>query len=92
MKSGLEFRFIFPENLVPPPGVKPVLGTQRRTLSRVEEIILMTDKEAWFGFPDLNGKIDYVLFLGKDLKFHTWCRDLFQYRWEQAKPALSPVK
>jgi predicted transcriptional regulator len=92
MKSGLEFRFIFPENLVPPPGVKPVLGTQRRTLPKVEEIILMTDKEAWFGFPDLNGKIDYVLFLSKDLKFHTWCRDLFQYRWEQAKPALSPVK
>jgi predicted transcriptional regulator len=92
VKSGVEFRFIFPENLVPPPGVKPVPGTQRRNLSRVEEIILMTDKEAWFGFPDLNGKIDYALFIGKDPRFHKWCRDLFQYRWEQAKPALSPVK
>ena len=92
MKSSFEFRFIFPENLVPPPGVKPVPGTQRRTLSKVEEIILMTDKEVMFGFPDVNGRIDYLLFVSKDLKFHRWCRDLFLYRWEQAKPALSPVK
>ena len=92
MKSGFEFRFIFPENLVPPPGVKQVPGTQRRTLPKVFEIILMTDKEAWFGLPDIHGRIDYVLFLSKDSRFHTWCKDLFQYRWEQAKPALSPVR
>jgi hypothetical protein len=92
MGRSFDFRFIFPENLVPPPGVKPVPGAQRRTLSRVEEIILMTDKEVMFGLPDLKGMIDYILFTSKDPKFHKWCRDLFLYRWEQAKPALSPVK
>jgi len=92
VKSGVEFRFIFPENLVPPPGVKPVPGTQRRTMPKVEEIILMTEKEVMFGFPDLDGRIDYALLIGKDSKSHKWCKDLFLHRWEKAIPAPSPVK
>ena len=92
MKSGVEFRFIFPENLVPPPGVKPAPGAQRRTLPKVEEIILMTEKEVMFGFPDLNGRIDYALLIGKDPKSHKWCKDLFLHRWEKAMPAPTPVK
>jgi len=92
MKRGVEFRFIFPENLVAPPGVKPVHGAQRRALPRVEEIILMTEKEAMFGFPYLNGKLDYALLIGKDPESHKWCKDLFLHRWEKATPAPSPAK
>lgn len=45
-----------------------MLGAQRRALPKVEEIILMTEKEVMFGFPYLNGKLDYALLIGKDPK------------------------
>jgi glucosamine--fructose-6-phosphate aminotransferase (isomerizing) len=47
---------------------------------KVEEIILMTEKEAMFGFPDVHGKMDYALLLAKDPVSHKWCQDLFLYR------------
>jgi len=91
MKRGVEFRFIFPETIVPPPGVKPEPGAKRRRLPKVDEVILMTEKEAMFGFPDLNGKMDYALLIGKDSISHNWCKDLFLYRWEKAISAPVPL-
>jgi predicted transcriptional regulator len=92
MKSGVEFRFIFPENIVPPPGVKREVGAQRRKLSKVEEIILMTEKEVMFGFPDLNGKMDYALLTAKEATSHKWCKDLFLNRWDKAISAPVPLQ
>jgi predicted transcriptional regulator len=92
MKRGVEFRFIFPENIVPPPGVKPEPGAKRRRLPKVEEVILMTEKEAMFGFPDLNGKMDYALLIAKDPTSHKWCKDLFLNRWEKAISAPVPLQ
>ena len=91
MSHGVEFRFIFPEKIVPPPGVKPEPKAQRRRLSKVEEIILMTEKEAMFGFPDLNGKMDYALLVAKDPNSHKWCKDLFLYRWGTGVSASVPL-
>lgn len=91
MKNGVEFRFISPEKLVLPPGVRPAPGAQRRALPKVEAIILMTEKEAIFCLPDKDGKIDYVPLIGKDARFHRWCRDLYIHYWERANPALSPL-
>ena len=92
MKKGLEFRFIFPETIVPPPGVKPEPGAKRRRLPKVEEIILITEKEAMLGFPDLNGKMDYALLIAKDPISHKWCKDLFLNRWEKALSAPVPLQ
>ena len=92
MRRGVEFRFIFPETIVPPPGVKPEPGAKRRKVSKVEEIILMTEKEAMFSFPDLNGKMDYSLLTGKDSVAHNWCKDLFLHRWERAISAPVPLQ
>ena len=91
MRNGVEFRFIFPEHIVPPPGVKPEPRAQRRRLPKVEEIILMTEKEAMFGFPDLNGKMDYALLVGKDADSHKWCKDLFLHRWDKGISAPVPL-
>ncbi len=91
MKNGVEFRFIFPEHIVPPPGVKPEPKAQRRRLPKVEEIILMTEKEAMFGFPDLNGKMDYALLVGKDPNSHKWCKDLYLHRWNQGTSGPVPL-
>lgn len=92
MRNGVEFRFIFPEHMVPPPGVKPEPKAQRRRLPKVEEIILMTEKEAMFGFPDLNGKMDYALLTGKDPNSHKWCKDLFLHRWDKGISAPVPLQ
>ena len=91
MRNGVEFRFIFPEHLVPPPGVKPEPRAQRRRLPKVEEVILMTEKESMFGFPDLNGKMDYALLVGKDADSHKWCKDLFLHRWDKGISAPVPL-
>lgn len=92
MKRGVEFRFIFPATIVAPPGVKPEPGAKKRMLPKVEEVISMTEKEAMFGFPDLNGKMDYALLIGKDSNSHKYCKDLFQYRWEKAISAPLPLQ
>jgi predicted transcriptional regulator len=91
MKRGVEFRFIFPETIVPPPGFKPEPVAKRRRLPKVEETILMTEKEAMFGFPDLRGKMDYALLTAKESNSHKWCSDLFLHRWENAISAPVPL-
>lgn len=89
-KGGVEFRFIFPEKLVPPPGVKPAPSAQRRTLPKVGAVILMTEKEAIFCLPDKEGRMDYSPLIGKGASFHQWCRDLFLHYWERATPGTTP--
>jgi predicted transcriptional regulator len=53
-------------------------------------LVIVTDKEASFGLPYLSGKMDYAQFFSKDLSFLNWCRDLFSYYWDRAKPMLGP--
>lgn len=92
VKSGVEYRIIFPEDLVPPPGFKPLpsaAGIQRRALPKVEVVIVMTEKVAVFCLRNLCGKIDYTGFGGGDPKFHKWVRDLYLHYWDKAKPTIS---
>jgi hypothetical protein len=44
---------------------------------------------AVFCLPNNNGNIDYTGFTGTDPKFLEWCKDLFFYYWEKAKPFSS---
>ncbi|TFH14639.1 hypothetical protein E4H04_09855 [Candidatus Bathyarchaeota archaeon] len=92
IKLGVAFRTIFPETVVPPPGFRPAAsGVERRTLPSVKIRIFMNDKEAFVGFPTLEGKIDYTIFVSKDAKFRRWCLDLFNYFWAQGKPLVGAV-
>jgi predicted transcriptional regulator len=92
VKRGVECRFMCPENIIPPPGLKPLPSAQKRVLAKIEACIVMTEKEALFCLPDLSGKMDYVGFISKDPKFHKWCKDLYLYCWEKAKPAPSSIR
>jgi len=68
VKLGVAFRTIFPETVVPPPGFRPAAsGVERRTLPSVNIRVFMTEKEAIFGFPTLEGKIDYTSFVSLSL-------------------------
>jgi predicted transcriptional regulator len=86
IKLGLDLRSILPENLVPPPGLKLTEGVVRRLLPKVDFHLIVTDKEAVFGLPYLNGKMDYSQFVSKDKKFRGWCLDLFNHCWDKTKP------
>ena len=88
LKLGVEFRSIFPETVVPPPGFRPAAGVDRRLLPKVQVGIMMTDKKAMFGLPTLDGKMDGEHFVSVDPKFRMWCLDLFNYYWDQGKPIV----
>ena len=91
LKKGVIFKTILPETIVPPPGFRPAAGVERRLLPEVKVNLFLTDKGAIFGFPTIEGKIDYGIFIGEDQRFHRWCLDLFNLYWEQGKPLSGPV-
>lgn len=94
VKKAVEYRIILPEGIVQHPDYKPVppssaAGTERRILPKVEVVIVMTEKGAAFCLPNRSGRIDYTGFGGTDPKLHKWCKDLYLYYWEKAKPVTS---
>lgn len=94
MESSIDLRFILPsDNAFPPDSVAPLPstmpGVQKRVLPRVDLTLAVTEKHAGFGLPLPGGKLDYRSFIGDDSKFHKWCKDLFMYYWEKAKPFVS---
>jgi predicted transcriptional regulator len=90
LKKGVEFRSVFPEDIVPPEGYQPVIGVERRFLPKVDVVVVLTDKEAVFGLPLLSGKMDYAQFASKDPVFRKWCQDLFLHYWDEGKPLIGP--
>ena len=90
VKRGVEFRIILPEDLIPPPDFEPnpaiAKGMKMRTLKRIDVVTAMSEKEAREVFPTRDGKMDYFVFGTTDKRSHKWCRDLFLYYWERAKP------
>jgi predicted transcriptional regulator len=90
LKRGVELRTIIPTNLTPPPGFTPTEGVQRRTLPGFNLVLIVSDKEAVFGLPYLNGKMDHAQYFSMDPNFLKWCRDLYLNFWDRAKPMLGP--
>jgi len=89
IKAGIKIRSILPEKLVIPPGYNPPHDVERRTLPIIEIRVMVTEKEAMLGLPFLSGQMDYAQIISKDSKFCEWCRDLYLFYWEKAKPILS---
>jgi predicted transcriptional regulator len=89
IKRGAQFRLILPEDLVPPPGFKPLPTIpnriERRTLKHVDAIMTISEKEARVGFPTTDGKLDPSAFESKDTRAHKWCKDLYMHYWETGK-------
>ena len=91
VKRGVEFRVILPEDLIPPPGFEPNPAIDKvmkmRILKRIDVVIAMSEKEArGVVFPTIDEKMDYFVFGTTDERSYKWCRDLFLYYWERAKP------
>lgn len=91
VKRGVKFQLIVPEDMVPPPGFKPLPEIpkliERRILSRVDLIIAMSERQARLSFPTRDDKMDYIGFGSTDERGHKWCMDLFRHYWEEARHA-----
>jgi predicted transcriptional regulator len=90
VKFPFEYKVILSETAMPPDSKSPIPSTtprvQKKVLPKVDVVIVMTEKVAAFCLPNRSGRIDYRGFGGTDPKFHKWCKDLFLYYWEKAKP------
>ena len=85
-KIGIDFRSVLPESIVPPVGFKPAEGVKRRLYPNLKVVAIASEKEAVFGLPYLNGRMDYAQFFSEDTNFIKWCKDLFKYFWDRSKP------
>jgi predicted transcriptional regulator len=89
IKRGVKFQLILPKDLIPPPGFKPLPVIpnliDRRILSRVDMVIVMSEKQARLAFLTKAGKMDYIGFGSTDEHGHKWCKDLFMHYWEQTR-------
>ena len=87
LQNGVILQRIFPEEIIPLTGEADTIRGPCRTLSEVDVRIMLTEKEAMCSLPSIDGTKDYTSFIGKDPRFHKWCRDLYLHYWEKAKPA-----
>ena len=96
-KRGVEFRKILPRNANIPEGIlalanDPVFDQaaraqklESRYLDKVDTVVFISDKVATIGFPNLEGKFDYLSFSSKDDTAHKWLKSLYLYYWNKAK-------
>jgi predicted transcriptional regulator len=55
-------------------------------LDHVKATIVMNEKAAAMCFPSLDGRMDLTQgFSGKTPEFHGWCRDLYNFYWNESK-------
>ena len=89
IRRGVKFQLILPKDFIPPPGFKPLPVIpnliERRTLSRVDSVIIVSEKKGRLAFLNKASLMDYTGFGSTDAIGHKWCRDLFVHYWEEAK-------
>jgi len=88
IQKGLKLRFLIPENRYsatasPPPEMARTL--EIRSLPDLPAMVVFTEKEAAICFRQLDGRMDYAGFFGKEPTFHNWVKDLFLYYWDKGK-------
>jgi predicted transcriptional regulator len=86
--KGVKYKFLFPKRFIPqetPPELAAAI--EWRSFEDMPVNIVLSEKEAGISFCLLNGKADYVGFIGKDSVFVNWVKDLFLYYWEKGKKA-----
>jgi len=57
-------------------------GVDHKFLDRMDVMVTLTEKEAQFLFPALDGSFDYSGFSTTDPKALKWCREIYLHYWE----------
>ena len=89
IQKGLKLRFLLPENRFPITASlpSPVRNLEVRSIPELPALALLTEKEGSVSFRNVDGRMDYAGFFGKDPKFLNWVKDLFLYYWDKGKRA-----
>ena len=86
-REGVNFRSIHPRDMLPfemeYPEIKHCM--ERRYLTKIAEVLVITEKEAMLGLPLIGGKLDIIAFFGNDPSFLKWTKDLYLYYWKQSE-------
>lgn len=98
IKNGVIYNHIINENLAEPKdrleklkklGYYELIKNgkiKRKTANTIGVVLLINEKESAVIFPTNDGEPDLRhMFYGKDLAFHEWCIDYFEYFWKKAK-------
>jgi predicted transcriptional regulator len=85
-QKGLKLKFLLPENRLPT-ATAIVKNVEVKGISEVPAIVVLTEKEGAVCFRQLEGRVDYAGFFGKDPTFLNWVKDLFLYYWDKGKRA-----
>ena len=89
LEKGIEFRMIFPSNVVIPPEYEPTKDRkiEIRTINYVELAEKLNEQRAGIALPDLTGNIDYSeVLVSNNEFFHRWIYFIFEHYWNLAKP------
>ena len=98
MERGVRFRILEPRNRVISPDLEAMAPEESRALSRtklaplfeqrmldeVNVYMYLSEKSGVSAFPTLIGENEYKGFTSTDETSLKWCRDLFQYHWDEA--------
>jgi predicted transcriptional regulator len=84
ISKGVKFRSLIHEKLIDSPQVR-VFGknVERRLISSIPALVVVTEKEAFFSLLSMDGKIDPSGFFGGDPIFMKWVTDLYLHYWDQ---------
>ena len=98
IQSGLKIRVLFDKSSKIPDCNEFVkkLGLRehktnenfnKRIAENAKINLIMSEKEACVIFPDNNGVVDpHGNFISSDPDFVSWCRDFFEYKWNDSEP------
>ncbi len=98
LKIGdFDLRSIVPEAILPTLATEPYMpfnhnSFQIKVVPKNPIVMAVTERDAGFCLPNDKGEIDYRGFCSNDPKFHQWCKDLFLYYWDRAKPVSYPTE
>jgi predicted transcriptional regulator len=85
ISKGVKYRFLFPRRFIPKELTIPGLA-QAAEIRSMEDLpfnVAMSEKEAGISFQFIDGRVDYVSFVGTDHVFVSWVKDLFLYYWDK---------
>jgi predicted transcriptional regulator len=98
---GVEFRLLMPGNYLPSGDVLDLVDNpifekasrnrslSNRFLENVDLFLCLSEKEIGaLAFPKLDGKFDYIGFVGKTASQIEWSKQLYLYYWSRAKSQI----
>ena len=97
LKDDIEIKSIFSEDSIIPDERKEIFAKknfqkfvksgilERKMTKKISVVTLLNEKEGCLIFPKIGEGPDMSeMFYGKDVDFHDWCLDYFEYCWKNS--------